>query len=71
MGNPPSMPEYKNWIECWKHLKSINQLRRGSSIFFRYYTGPRKLSISDILVPISVPFGPDHLRHLPVSISYI
>lgn len=40
-GSPPNMPEYKTWLHCWKHLKSTNQIKRGSSLLWRYYTGPQ------------------------------
>ncbi|XP_012273834.1 mitochondrial carrier homolog 2 [Orussus abietinus] len=39
-GLPPQMPIYENWLECWSHLSSRNQLKRGSSLLWRYYTGP-------------------------------
>merc|ERR1712117_492290 len=39
-GYPPKMPLYTSWWDCLKHLKSQGQLKRGSSLFFRYYTGP-------------------------------
>ncbi|XKL59566.1 hypothetical protein PGB90_000582 [Kerria lacca] len=39
-GNPPQMPIYSSWIECWRHLSRTDQLNRGSSMFFRYYKGP-------------------------------
>lgn len=36
-GQPPQMQVYYNWSECWKHLSSINEHKRGSSLFWRYY----------------------------------
>lgn len=38
-GQPPDMPIYVNWTDCWSHLSRNNQLKRGSSIIWRYYTG--------------------------------
>lgn len=38
-GNPPQMPIYSSWLECWRHLSRTDQLSRGSSLFFRYYKG--------------------------------
>lgn len=38
-GNPPFMPVYVNWTDCWSHLSRNTQLKRGSSILWRYYTG--------------------------------
>jgi len=40
-GYPPMMPFYTNWLDCLKRLKAEGQLKRGSSLFFRYYTGPQ------------------------------
>ncbi|GFG32428.1 hypothetical protein Cfor_02528 [Coptotermes formosanus] len=39
-GMPPHMPVYTSWIHCWSHLSRTNQLKRGSSLLIRYYTGP-------------------------------
>lgn len=39
-GRPPNMPIYSNWRDCWSHLSAIGQLKRGSSILWRYYNGP-------------------------------
>jgi len=36
-GQPPNMPVYYNWSHCWKHLYSIQEHKRGSSLFWRYY----------------------------------
>jgi len=38
-GQPPYMPVYVNWIDCWSHLSRNAQLKRGSSMLWRYYTG--------------------------------
>ena len=48
-GYPPKMPLYTSWWDCFKHLKSQGQLKRGSSLFFRYYTGPQ-VDTSNILL---------------------
>ena len=40
-GYPPMMPFYTSWWDCLKRLKAEGQLKRGSSLFFRYYTGPQ------------------------------
>ena len=34
-GYPPHMPVYSGWTDCWRHLSRTNQLKRGSSLFFR------------------------------------
>lgn len=39
-GMPPHMPVYTSWTNCWSHLSHTNQLKRGSSLLIRYYTGP-------------------------------
>lgn len=30
--------EFMDWTECWRHLSSLGQLKRGSSLIFRYQT---------------------------------
>lgn len=42
-GVPPQMPIYTNWLDCWSHLSTTNQLKRGSSLLWRYYTGPTNI----------------------------
>nr|ACO10295.1 Mitochondrial carrier homolog 2 [Caligus rogercresseyi] len=51
-GYPPNMPLYCSWLDCWNHLRSLGQLKRGSSLFFRYYKGPTVI-IGDKAMPIS------------------
>lgn len=34
-GNLPNMPNYNNWRECWHDLQIRDELKRGSSLFFR------------------------------------
>ena len=40
-GLPPQMPIYNSWLDCWSHLSATNQLKRGNSLLWRYYTGPQ------------------------------
>lgn len=40
-GSPSFMPHYNTWMHCWSDLSKQNQLKRGSSLFVRYYTGPQ------------------------------
>jgi len=49
-GYPPKMPLYTSWWDCFKHLKSQGQLKRGSSLLFRYYTGPQVI-VGDRVIP--------------------
>lgn len=35
-GRPPIMPMFNNWSHCYRTLKREGELKRGSSIFFRY-----------------------------------
>lgn len=44
-GSPPYMPLYSSWIDCWGHLSYHNQLKRGSSLLWRYHSA-RKLNDS-------------------------
>ncbi|GIY90093.1 hypothetical protein CDAR_231741 [Caerostris darwini] len=39
-GLPSNMPIYNGWLDCWSHLSAIGQLKRGSSLLWRYYSGP-------------------------------
>ncbi|XP_070163616.1 mitochondrial carrier homolog 2 isoform X1 [Polyergus mexicanus] len=50
-GLPPHMPIYKNWLHCWHHLSVHNQLKRGSSLLWRYYTGPQMI-LNGKVIPI-------------------
>lgn len=50
-GSPPQMPFYNSWIDCWTDLSKQNQIKRGSSLLVRYYTGPQ-VFIGGRLVPI-------------------
>lgn len=35
-GRPPNMPLYNNWVDCFSKMRADGDLKRGSSIFFRY-----------------------------------
>lgn len=50
-GMPPLMPMYSNWSDCWFDLSNRQQLKRGSSLLIRYYTGPQVI-ISGRPVPL-------------------
>ncbi|XP_015171611.1 PREDICTED: mitochondrial carrier homolog 2-like [Polistes dominula] len=54
-GLPPNMPIYNNWLDCWSHLSSINQVKRGSSLLWRYYTGPR-IIVKGKAIPINTDY---------------
>ncbi|XP_076622584.1 mitochondrial carrier homolog 2 [Colletes latitarsis] len=49
-GLPPHMPIYNSWQDCWFHLSATNQLNRGNSLLWRYYTGPSVI-INGMMVP--------------------
>jgi len=49
-GYPPRMPLYTGWLDCLSHLRSQGQLKRGSSLIFRYYTGPQVI-VGDRVIP--------------------
>ncbi|XP_076455387.1 mitochondrial carrier homolog 2-like [Babylonia areolata] len=38
--SPPRMPRYDNWLDCFSDLGAKGQLKRGASMFWRYYHGP-------------------------------
>ncbi|XP_055690993.1 mitochondrial carrier homolog 2 [Lutzomyia longipalpis] len=43
-GRPPHMPIYSHWRECWQHLNCTGELKRGSSLFWRYYRTPEVIN---------------------------
>lgn len=51
-GYPPHMPFYNSWVDTWSHLSREKQLKRGSSLLFRYYTGPQVV-IDGRVIPIN------------------
>jgi len=51
-GYPPHMPFYSSATDCYRHLKAQNQLKRGSSLLFRYYTGPQVV-YGDRVMPVN------------------
>lgn len=51
-GYPPKMPMYLSWTDCFRHLKKYGQLNRGSSLLFRYYTGP-KVVVGNKVLPLN------------------
>ncbi|XP_017773643.1 PREDICTED: mitochondrial carrier homolog 2-like [Nicrophorus vespilloides] len=50
-GSMPFMPFYTSWADCWFDLSNRGQLKRGSSLLIRYYTGPQVI-ISGRPVPL-------------------
>ena len=51
-GYPPHMPFYRSWTDCFRHLKQENALKRGSSLLFRYYTGPQVI-VGDRVIAVN------------------
>ena len=51
MGYPPCMPFYGSWLDCLQQLKARNQLKRGSSLLWRYYSGPQMI-VGDKVHPL-------------------
>ena len=43
------MPFYNNWVETWRHLYRDNLHKRGSSLLFRYYTGPQVVINNEVI----------------------
>ena len=54
MGYPPCMPFYTGWADCLQQLRAKNQLKRGSSLLFRYYSGPQvgERGKTDLILPL-------------------
>jgi len=51
-GYPPYMPLYTSWSDCFLDLKERNQLKRGASLIFRYYSGPQVI-VGDKMMRVS------------------
>ncbi|KAB7501551.1 Mitochondrial carrier-like protein 2 [Armadillidium nasatum] len=49
--SPPLMPLYDNWYDCYKHLRQIKGLKRGSSLLWRTYTGPQIMLDGGVSLP--------------------
>ncbi|KAL3196007.1 hypothetical protein MRX96_045429 [Rhipicephalus microplus] len=52
-GRPPNMAVYPSWTECWQHLSRLGQLKRGSSIIWRYYQGSYIIDENGVPRPVS------------------
>lgn len=52
IGSPTYMPHYTTWVDCWMDLARNHQLKRGSSLLVRYYTGPH-ISVAGKLLPVT------------------
>lgn len=57
-GQPPHMPLYNSWMDCWSDLSHQGQLKRGSSLLFRYYVGPQVI-INGRALPVPRQVSPD------------
>ncbi|CAG9763287.1 unnamed protein product [Ceutorhynchus assimilis] len=53
IGSPTYMPHYNSWIDCWMDLAKTNQLKRGSSLLMRYYSGPHVV-VAGKMLPVTV-----------------
>ncbi|XP_022664972.1 mitochondrial carrier homolog 2-like [Varroa jacobsoni] len=53
-GGPPHLARYEGWTQCWKHLSQLGHLKRGSSLFWRYYQGPMGISFDGAAYKIPV-----------------
>ena len=40
VGALPYAPAFESWQDCYEHLVSIRELKRGAKLFFRHYLGP-------------------------------
>ncbi|XP_058974938.1 mitochondrial carrier homolog 2 [Musca domestica] len=46
-GQPPIMPQYSGWLDCFNDLQARNELKRGSSLFWRSAGGFVKPTFRD------------------------
>uniref|UniRef100_A0A6A7FTE0 Carrier homolog 2-like n=1 Tax=Hirondellea gigas TaxID=1518452 RepID=A0A6A7FTE0_9CRUS len=60
---PPLMPRYASWTECYSQLKSIGCLKRGSTLLWRTYTGPVLMTLAGApVVPDTMLFAKTKLN---------
>jgi len=59
VGHYPFTKPYDDWYESWRALAGTKQLKRGSSIIGRYYTGPTVV-VNGSRRPTGFHFGPQH-----------
>lgn len=59
VGHYPFTKSYDDWYQCWRYLAATKQLKRGSSIIGRYYTGPTVV-LNGARRPTGFYFGPQH-----------
>lgn len=59
IGSPPHTRHFHNWVEAYRALKYEKQLKRGSSLVGRAYTGPTYL-VDGRSRPCGFYFGPVH-----------
>ena len=59
IGTAPYTRIYEDWYDAYRTLKSQKQLKRGSSLVGRAYTGPTYL-VDGKLKPFGFFFGPAH-----------
>ncbi|RWS02194.1 mitochondrial carrier 2-like protein [Dinothrombium tinctorium] len=45
-------PQFLSWVDCWNHLSKMGQLKRGSSIFWRY---PNEATLQPFYSKTEVP----------------
>ncbi|XP_055910394.1 mitochondrial carrier homolog 2 [Eupeodes corollae] len=53
-GRPPVMPEYDGWRDCWNDLQTRGELKRGSSVFWRYVNQPVSKRPGNNMAPLPI-----------------
>ncbi|XP_045611460.1 mitochondrial carrier homolog 2 [Procambarus clarkii] len=56
-GSPPNMPIYSGWLDCYRNLRQVRGLKRGSSMLWRAYTGPTIMLDGCLNIPSSSMFA--------------
>ncbi|XP_017864177.1 PREDICTED: mitochondrial carrier homolog 2 [Drosophila arizonae] len=51
-GQPPIMPSYKHWVDCWNDLQGRKELKRGSSLFWRSQASKNAPLIASAFAPL-------------------
>ncbi|XP_023167116.1 mitochondrial carrier homolog 2 [Drosophila hydei] len=51
-GQPPIMPSYRNWVDCWNDLQGRRELKRGSSLFWRSQITDSRIIATSAFAPL-------------------
>lgn len=72
IGNPPFTPAiYRDWFDCWVHLRRDKLSKDSSGYFSRLYRGPYTERANGMLTPRLDTFGPTYFPKPGQPIPYL